>query len=129
LIRTIPPLLWASAAAFLAIGVFFIGWPVRAANSISLVMSDDVGHIDLRATYGGMCLGVGLFYGWLAREPDSLRTGAMSLFFIYGGLGLIRGLSIAQGYEPNGWMWSFLVIEFAVAAAALIAFQQLPTES
>ena len=88
-------------------------------------MTDDTARTDLRATYGGMCLGVALLYGWLARTPDHLVAGAMSLLLIYGGLGLVRGLSIVQGQRPNVWMWSFLVIELVVAGIAALALGQL----
>jgi len=127
--RLIVPLLWFSVLAFIAIAVYFIGWPTDAAASIGVEMTDATARTDIRATYGGMCLGAGLFWlwclGYFGQGTVQLAAGTWSMLFLYGGLGVIRGLSIVQGERPNGWMWSFLVIELVVTGICIAAARDL----
>jgi len=115
-------LLWASAIIFALIGVYFLAVPDRAAASIGVAMLDDTGRTDIRATYGGMVLGIAVFFGWAARAPDRTVAGLWSMILVYGGLALGRIVAIADGERPGGMMWSFLVIEvaFAVVSARLL---------
>jgi len=111
-------LLWFSTIVFALIGVYFLALPERAAASIGVTMNDATARTDVRATYGGMVLGVALFFGWAALSPARVEAGLWSMLLVYGGLALGRVIAIAGGERPGTMMWGFLAIELAVAIAS-----------
>ena len=62
-------LLWFSVLSFGVLGLLFLYDPVRWAGSLDIEALTDVGRVDLRATYGGGFLALGLFWFWCALEP------------------------------------------------------------
>lgn len=114
-------LLWFSAIVFALIGIFFLALPERAASSIGLEMTNATARTDVRATYGGMVLGLALLFGWAALAPGRIEAGLWSLLLVYGGLALGRVVAIGSGERPGSMMWSFLAIEVAVALLSAFA--------
>jgi len=113
-------LLWFSTIAFALIGAYFLAAPERAAASIGVTLTDATARTDVRATYGGMVLGVGLFFGWAALAPERLDAGLWSMLLVYGGLALGRIVALATGERLGAMMWTFLAIEVAVAIASVV---------
>jgi|ETNmetMinimDraft_26_1059896.scaffolds.fasta_scaffold46227_2 hypothetical protein len=115
-------LLWISAVVFALIGLYFLAAPERAAASIGIAMKNATAQTDVRATYGGMVLGIAAFFSWAALSPARLEAGVWSMVLIYGGLALGRIVAIADGQRPGAMMWTFLAIElgFAITSAMLL---------
>jgi hypothetical protein len=113
-------LLWFSAVVFGAIGVYFLAAPDQAAAAIGLSLDNDTARTDVRATYGGMVLGVAVFFGWAALEESRYEAGLWSMGLVYGGLALGRVLAIAQGQRPNPMIWAYLAIELVVTLASVL---------
>ena len=111
-------LLWFSAVVFAAIGIFFLGWTEQAADSIDVAMRTDTARVDISATYGGMCLGLGALFAWATRSEARHEAGLWSMLLVYGGLALGRLVPIVMGQRPEALMWIFLGIEVAVAGLA-----------
>ena len=64
-------LVWLNALFFLAYGALFILAPGWAAALVTDTRPGSAsGLIDMRATYGGMSLAVGLLFALLARNPS-----------------------------------------------------------
>ncbi|MDP6933322.1 MAG: DUF4345 domain-containing protein [Myxococcota bacterium] len=118
-------LLWFSALAFGAIGVFFLAVPERAAASIGVELTNATARTDVPATYGGMVLGVACFFAWAALAKGMLRPGAWSMALVYGGLALGRVIQIARGERPEPMIWWFLAIELVVTVWAAVALTRL----
>lgn len=112
-------LLWFSAVTYALIGLYFLAVPEKAAASIGVKLTNATARTDVRATYGGMILGVAFFFAWAALSPERFEAGLWSMIFVYGGLALGRSLSIALGDRPSTMMYLFLVIELAVAALSV----------
>ena len=111
--------LWFSAVVFALIGVYFLAMLQPAAASIGVVMSNGRARTDVRATYGGMVLGVALFFAWAAMEPARYEAGLWSILLVYGGLALGRLIALAGGEQLDRLMWSFLAIELSIVILAL----------
>ena len=117
-------LLWSSALVFALIGLYFLLMPDRATAAIGVAMTNATARTDIMATYGGMMLGMAVFYTWVALSPARYEAGLWSVLVVYAGLGLGRTWAIVGGQRPGVMMWSFLAIEITAAAlAALILFR------
>jgi|GEM_PF-2941759 len=116
--RFIPLWLWASAATFAWIAIYFLVLPHEAAQAIDLTLTTDTALTDVQATYGGMVLGVTLLWIWAALHPDRYTAGLWSMVFIYGCLALGRLVAIAGGAQPKQLIWIFLGIELVVTVVS-----------
>ena len=112
-------LLWSSAVAFAAIGVIFLTRPVQGASSIGIEIPGDTGRTEIRATYGGMMLGLALLFSWSAAAEGQTLAGLWSMIFVYGGFAFGRALAIVLGARPSSKMWWFLIIEIAYVAGSI----------
>lgn len=112
-------LLWLSATSFAGIGLLFLYDPVRWASTIDVEASSDVGRVDLRATYGGGFLAMGLFWLWCVLDESRMAAGLWSMSLSYGALALGRGLGWLAGHRLDGKMWFFLGFEVVALAACI----------
>lgn len=117
-------LLWVNCALFVAFGVGFIGAPgflstliTGGAPSISSAL------IDMRATYGGMGLGVGLFFAFCARQPSSVRLGLIASLLVLGSIAAGRLIGIVVDGSPNAFMFVLLVAEMLFVALVMVAIK------
>ena len=117
-------LLWASAIVFLLIGLYFLLMPDRATAAIGVQMTNATGRTDIMATYGGMMLGMAVFFTWTALSASRYEAGLWCVLVVYAGLALGRAWAIGGGQRPGAMMWSFLAIEVVTAGlAALVLFR------
>lgn len=97
---------------YVVIGVGFLvdldGW----AAAIELAPSTGTARTDLRATYGGMMLGVAatFFWAWRKDPTAGLWLGATTSAGLAGG----RILSVALGDRPGSLMYTFFAAELAL---------------
>lgn len=105
---------------FFLYGLLFIFIPQEALQFIVQTrVGTNSGVIDLRATYGGMALGVGLVLYTLANEVSTLKISLLCVFFIMSGMALGRIVGILIDGEPNGFMHIYLVLELFSCALSL----------
>lgn len=100
------------ALFFVAYGVVFIGWPNTMLHWVTGGAVDtQSGVIDLRATYGGMSLAVGVLLWWLAQSASLHLLGLkfIRLLMLMMAFGRLIGL-IVDG-NPNWVMWLYLSLE------------------
>ncbi len=109
-------LLWFSVVSFGVIGLLFLYDPVRWAGSLDIEARTDVGRVDLRATYGGGFLALGLFWFWCALDPSRSSAALWSMALVYGGLALGRVLGGLAGHKLDPKMTWFLIFELAAVA-------------
>ena len=77
-----------SAVAYLGIGAWCLIDPLRPLADVGVTVLDDRGVIELRAMYGGLEFGMGLFLLWCARYH--VVAGLMGATMTLGGLGVMR---------------------------------------
>lgn len=100
------------SAIFFVYGLLFIFIPQEALQFVvQTKMGTNSGVIDIRATYGGMSVAVGLFLYVLAKEVNTLRLGLLSVFILMAGMALGRIVGMLLDGKPNGFMYLYLVLE------------------
>ena len=82
------------AVGFLGFGLWLLVDPVGALAKIGIVSTSKVGEVELRAFYGGMEIGLGLFVAWCCFRPEWQQAGLWMVLLASGGAGLARLLGI-----------------------------------
>lgn len=109
-----------TAATFFFYGIWFMSDPSGAMYFlIQENLQTSSGHIDLRATYGGMSIGVGLVLFALGFRDQTIRLGLISVLFLMIGMALGRTIGIAIDGSPNNLMLTYLGLELGAGAIAL----------
>lgn len=93
-------MLWLGAATFVGIGVLYLAQP-----ELLNVYAGPPGpgqRTEIRAIYGGLEFGLGLFLGWAARARERVQTGLVLLGLVLTGitLGRIVGLVVEGTIDP-----------------------------
>jgi hypothetical protein len=82
--------------------VGFVGAPRELARFLTgAAPSLPSAVIDMRATYGGFALGVGLFIGLCAMRPEWARVGLMASLLAVASIGAARVVGLAVDGQPN----------------------------
>ena len=102
-------LLWVYVTLNLGIGFGCLVDPVGLLAPLAVEAADNRGIIELRAMYGGLQIGVGLFLAWCALHPERVRLGLLAATLEIGGLGLTR-LASYLVMSADGWLTPFLCV-------------------
>jgi len=115
------------ALGFLVFGVWLLTDPVSALGKIGIRADSATGLVELRAFYGGMEIGLGLFLAACVAKPEWQGAGLWLVVLANGGAGLARLLAILLGGAAlGGYLGWALLWELGFAAlggAALFARQ------
>jgi len=106
-----------SAAVFLFFGAWLFAVPT-ALESIGIQLTTDEAFIDIRATYGGLELGLATFFLVAQGRPAWHRASLLAAALCTAGFGIGRLLGMLLAGEAPSLMVIFFVIE-AVGAAVL----------
>ncbi len=108
----------AAAVVYGGIGLYVLAAPDRALAAVSLPLPNDTARADVMATYGGMCLGIGIWLGLCARHSESVRVGLWGVCLGFGGLALGRIVALVEGLVFTPILYGFLGLELVVATIA-----------
>jgi len=120
------------ALGFFAFGLWLFADPVGALGKIGIASTSAIGTIELRAFYGGMEIGLGLFLGWCALRPEWQAAGLWLVLLANGGAGLARLLAVLLagmslgGASLGGYLGWALAWELGFAALAGLALALKP---
>lgn len=115
-------ILWLFVAINIGLGVGCLVDPIALLGPVGIRAEGAHGLIELRAMYGGLELGFGLFLMWCAKDPSRFRTGLMAAMCQVGGLGLARSATTLW-MAPEGWLMPVLCaaeIGGAITCAVLL---------
>ena len=113
------------ALGFFAFGLWLLVDPAAALGKIGINATSATGLVELRAFYGGMELGLGLFLAWCTLRPEWRQAGLWLVLLANGGAGLARLFAIsAGGAALAGYLgWALLwELGFSALAALALAF-------
>ena len=118
-------LIWINALVFIAYGLGFVFFP----STLGLLVtgsapSTSSGVIDMRATYGGMTLGLGVLFGLLARDPRTVRLGVWGIIVVMICIAGGRVFGMIQDGTPNSIMYIYLAAEILMVILASWALRQ-----
>ena len=101
-----------TAAAFLGFGTISMFKP-GILRKIGVRATNANGRAELRAMYGGMELGFGVFFAFAARRPEWRRPALAAIACAVGALGVTRiATSVAEGADP---------LSYALAGPEIVA--------
>jgi len=115
-----------SAGIFLFFGAWLFADPSALAG-IGIETTKTEGIIDLRATYGGLELGLAAFLLVAQARPSWHRAALLLSGLCIGGLGAGRLGGIILAGEGTTLMWTFLAIEAVGAAVLFWAYRSSST--
>lgn len=114
-----------TAVFFLAYGLMFALCPGSLSGMVTgSVPSTTSGLIDMRATYGGMSIAVGLMMLLLANHQSTLRLGLLSVVVVLLGMASARTLGIIADGTPNNLMYAYLVAELVPSIIAIELYRR-----
>jgi hypothetical protein len=118
-------LLWINCALFVVFGIGFIFIPAFLSNLITgSTPATTSALIDMRATYGGMALGIAIFFGICARNSDTVRIGLFASALVLSCIALGRIVGIFIDGNPNIFIYLLLSAEILFAALILFALKK-----
>lgn len=95
-----------TALAFAGIGVGFLLLPARMAARLDLSLETSLAANDVRAVYGGLQIGLGVFFLLASARPSWHRTALGVLVAAFAGLAGGRFVSLAL----DGWAGGFAAL-------------------
>jgi hypothetical protein len=119
-------LLWITCVLFVAFGIGFVTAPRELANLITggaPVTPSAI--IDMRAVYGGVALGMGLFFGLCAGRAEWVRPGLFGSLLVIACIGAARAVGLVVDGQPNAFMLLFLSTEVASVGLIIVALRNL----
>ncbi len=122
-------LLWITAALFLAFGLGFILVPAFFSQLITGASpATSSGLADMRATYGGISLGLAVFWGWCARGRNTQHAGLLSSLLVLSAAAFGRLIGMIVDGSPNVFMFVLFAAEVLFAALIFAALKKAETK-
>lgn len=118
-------ILGVSCLVFIAYGLVSLISPAVPAGFAGLVMSNGDAFAEIRAMYGGLQTGVGLFCLLALIRAEYFRAGLILLVIVIGALAIARLLSALLTTDVlTAYTWGALVYELVTVVLAGIALRQ-----
>ena len=124
-------LLWSIGLMSVAFGFAYVVSPVSMLELTGGSASTPAAITDVRATYGGLQLGLGAFLVWSALESERIPSALIALGLIAGALGGCRllGVVVDGGLGPTLLIGpvhvSALVFELGTSVLAFVALSRV----
>lgn len=108
-----------TALVFVALGAAFLTAPARLAEVVDLIAVQPAALAELRAMYGGMQIGFGVFLTWCGLSIPRVRTGLLAALMVFAGLAGGRFAGILA--EPSQPAVTFALLAIEILGVVLIA--------
>jgi hypothetical protein len=123
-------LLLLGSGIFALYGLLFSIAPVELARLVTGdAPSSPSALIDMRATYGGMSIAVGMILMLLALKEETIRIGVVSLLLVMVCMAATRIVGIAVDGDANIAMYFYLGLEIVAAVLCSIALVNCRTQA
>jgi len=118
-------LVWVNCALFVAFGLGFTFAPTVLASIVTgSEPASPSAVIDMRATYGGMALGLASLFWLCAKDPQTVYIGVRGVLGVMIFLSLSRLFGIIIDGSANTFMYLLLGAEVVMAILAAAALRQ-----
>jgi hypothetical protein len=113
--------------AFLGLGILF-GLRPETANYIGIELPTASARNDVRAVYGGLELGIGLYLLWSLFRTEHLRAAIAFTIAGFACLAGVRGVSLLFDGPHDSTTYTLLATEVAWLVAGVAAWWALPLD-
>ncbi len=118
-------ILWINAMIFIAYGLGFVLMPETLGQLLVGDAPDTTSAaIDMRATYGGMTIGLGIVFAFLAARAEFVSVGLKGVIAVMVLMAGARLLGIMIDGQPNSMMILYLAAEVLMALVATWALRR-----
>ncbi len=104
-------LLLINSFGFMVFGFLFLYWPKEAAYWVGIHVDSSSGLGDIRATYGGLQIGLGLYLLFCSLFPPARLAGFLAATLAFGGLMIGRLAGILFDGMPDKISFGLLAVE------------------
>jgi hypothetical protein len=118
-------LLIGSAIIFVLVGTAFLFVPQQYAAVLEISAATPLARTDLRATYGGLELGIGIFLVLCLVRRGWIEPGLWALALATGGFATGRVIGCALEGSVSPLMLGFLVVEVLVTFLSFLCLRRL----
>jgi len=108
------------AATFALFGIVALVAPAEYAAAVDLAIRSDHARTEIRTTYGGLNLALGLLLAYAAADPARTRFGLAAGVIIGATMGLVRSYGIAMDGTRAAVQTAFAAMELGGAAIACV---------
>lgn len=110
-----------AALAYVGFGVASLLWPDAVVGTVRLEIGNATARTDVRALYGGLEIGFGLFLAWAALDPSRFAAGTVATALAFGAMGGSRAYGMLVDGQIEGVTWFALAIEVTGALLGALA--------
>ena len=115
--------LWIMGLGFLAFGVAYLVDPHGMMSMVGVELDSASGAADVRAIYGGLEIGVGLFLLACARQDSWIPPGLLASAYAFSLVGGARLVGIVRDQATDGMTFAALAIEVVCAGISAFAYR------
>jgi len=119
-------LLWLNVCIFLVFGLGYLVAPNYLGSFVDMQLSAPNALIDMRALYGGMLVGISIWYLYCAMDEARIHQGLLSAMFIASGLLSGRLIGVLVSGSPNGATIFYVLTEVLVVLLLAVALRRDP---
>jgi Domain of unknown function (DUF4345) len=113
----------------LLFGVWYLVAPVAWTDPTGFGPLGPNALTDVRATYGGFQIGLGLFTIWAALDTSRVRMAMVLQLLTIGAIASCRIVGFAVDGGPNDFLRSAIATEVSFTVITLVALVRLPREA
>lgn len=118
-------IVWINSSLFIGFGLGFVLAPEVLAMLITgAAPATPSALTDMRATYGGMALGLAFIFGVCARTERYVRLGVQCVLAVMLALAVARVIGMLLDGAPNIFMFVLLAAEVLMGILAFFALRQ-----
>jgi len=110
-----------SAVVFGGFGVAFLFFPIFLASMVGIELTSPSAEIDFRATYGGLEIGLAVFFAICALREPWIRPGLVAQAVSLGGFAFGRIIGLILDGTPQPIIYYLLLAECAGCVLGLFA--------
>ncbi len=108
--------------AFVFFGVLGLVNPAGTVLPMDIAIQTAHAKTEIRATYGGLMLGIGLLLAYTAFDENAVRLGLIAVMCMLFTIGLTRLYGFAFDGTRVALQWQLLCLELGPAIIALLIF-------
>ncbi len=98
--------------------------PAAVVGGLGIELPTADAMTDIRAIYGGLQIGIGLYFFYCSRSAERVRPGLVALALIAGGFGIARSFGILVDGARGGLIFFALTTEIIAFALAWISLSR-----
>ena len=109
-----------NAVLYIIFGAWCLFKPEYTSAAIGFALSGDQGFAEYVAVYGGLQLGIGVFYALAFLTPALCSAAILFSVCLYGGLVLARTVAVLTHGSALGFGWAYFALEGSLLLGALL---------